>query len=47
MSLEQTKFVKHSYSMFHQFCAVISLSISSQRASLKGLHAALLILIRE
>jgi hypothetical protein len=30
MSLEQTKFVKHSYSIFHYFCDVISLAMSSQ-----------------
>jgi len=33
--------------MLHSFCDVISLLMSSQRASLKGLHATLLILTRE
>jgi hypothetical protein len=47
MSLKQAKFVKHSYSIFHSFCDVISLSMSSQEASLKGSYAALLILTRE
>jgi len=46
MSLKQAKFVKHSYSIFHLFCDVISLSMSSQGASLKGSYAALLILTR-
>jgi len=47
MSLKQAKFVKHSYSIFDSFCDVISLSMSSQGAILKGSYAALLILTRE
>jgi hypothetical protein len=46
MSLKQAKFVKHSYSIFDSFCDVISLSMSSQGANLKGSYAALLILTR-
>ena len=37
----------YSHSILRELCAVIRLLTNSQRASLKGLHAALLILIRE